>query len=308
MKKLRNFLVILACLLALCLAFTACSNGTSGDPGGSNPPGGDNPPSGGTHTHSWGEWTGTAYPGTEMRTCITNASHTETRLTGTDRFTFEAADMTAYRVRKGTVTTGAVIIPAYYRPDGISTFLPVTEIGSASDTGSSSGAFSSTNITNVIIPETVTAIRINAFVNCTNLASTIIPANVTSIGSFAFSGCSKLTNIAVNNSNPNYASEGGILYNKAKTMLIAYPSAKGSITIPDSVTSIGSFAFTPTSSSSLTSVTFAIGSAISSDDFGSFAFPPDYYGSDNLRTAYLAGGAGTYTRTSSGGSTWTKQQ
>jgi hypothetical protein len=43
--------------------------------------------------------------------------------------------------------------------------------------------------------------------------------------------------------NQNYASEGGILYNKAKTQLIVYPSASGSVTIPEGVTSIGRNAF-----------------------------------------------------------------
>jgi hypothetical protein len=43
--------------------------------------------------------------------------------------------------------------------------------------------------------------------------------------------------------NPSYASEGGILYNKAKTWLIAYPSASGSVTIPEGVTYIGFEAF-----------------------------------------------------------------
>jgi len=57
----------------------------------------------------------------------------------------------------------------------------------------------------------------------------------------------------------------------------------------------------------LTSVTFAKGSAITSENFGDYAFPgvdySGYYG--YLKTAYLAGGAGTYTRYEGG--EWIKQ-
>jgi len=55
----------------------------------------------------------------------------------------------------------------------------------------------------------------------------------------------------------------------------------------------------------LTSVTFAVGSAIT--NFGDNAFPAQrQHVSNALRTAYLAGGAGTYTRASDGNA-WTKQ-
>jgi hypothetical protein len=69
------------------------------------------------------------------------------------------------------------------------------------------------------------------------------------------------------------------------------------ITIPKNVNSIGIAAFY--NCTSLTSVTFQ--GIISSDNFPSDnSFPGD------LRTKYLAGDIGTYTRPS-GGSTWTKQ-
>jgi hypothetical protein len=75
------------------------------------------------------------------------------------------------------------------------------------------------------------------------------------------------------------------------------------VTIPNSVTSIGSWAFY--NCSSLTSVTFATGSNISS--FGSYAFPQGTEsGGNSLQSVYLANGAGTYTRLTNG-SYWTKQ-
>ena len=49
-----------------------------------------------------------------------------------------------------------------------------------------------TEITNLVIPNSVTSIGSNAFKGCSALASIDIPNSVTSIGAYAFSGCSGL--------------------------------------------------------------------------------------------------------------------
>jgi len=99
------------------------------------------------------------------------------------------------------------------------------------------------NLTSVTIPEGVTSISWCAFLGCANLTSITIPASVTSIGWGALAQCNALTSITVAAGNTNYTSESGILYNKAKTTLYAYPSASGTITIPTNVTAIYNFAF-----------------------------------------------------------------
>jgi len=251
-----------------------------------------------------------------------NGAYTKDESVGTEGLAYELINGgTAYRVRKGTVTSGAVVIPAIYNE------LPVTEIGSSNDDLSTNGAFYNTGITSITIPASVTFIGYFAFYNCTNLASVTIPSGVMSLDASRFYNCSSLISITVDTNNPSYSSEGGILYNKIQTSLIAYPSASGSVTIPPSVTAIGTNAFynntgitsitIPASVMSvgdyafynctnLTSVTFAVGSNISSASFGNMVFPEGTgTGGNTLKTAYQTGGAGTYTR-ASGGSTWTK--
>ena len=99
-------------------------------------------------------------------------------------------------------------------------------------------------LTNITIPSGVTSIGGSVFSDCIGLTSIIIPNSVTSIGNYAFSGCNNLKSVFVDNSNSNYASQDGILYNKAKTQIIYVPKAiSGSITIPNSVTSIGNYVF-----------------------------------------------------------------
>lgn len=102
------------------------------------------------------------------------------------------------------------------------------------------------SIKTVVINNGVTTISDYAFDGCTSLINVTIPDSVTSIGDYAFGSCDSLTNIAVDNDNQYFSNdEYGALFNKDKTTLIQYPigNARTSYTIPDSVTTIGSFAF-----------------------------------------------------------------
>ena len=155
----------------------------------------------------------------------------------------------------------------YYSCDGILYDKPVTKIicvpfNISGDitipdgiTSIDSYAFDGrTSLTSITIPDSVTSIGNCAFQDCTGLTSITIPDSVTSIGKWAFEGCTSLESIAVEEENLNYYSCDGILYDKPVTKIIYIPlNISGDITIPDGITSIGSFAFDGLTS--LTSIT-----------------------------------------------------
>lgn len=137
------------------------------------------------------------------------------------------------------------------------------------------GAFSGcSGLTSVAIPEGVTSISSHAFYGCSGLTSVTIPGSVTSIGDYAFSGCSGLTSVTIGEGvtsigerafgggfsryseqyyslmsidvaagNKFYSSFDGMLYDKSMSKLILCPFAKTSATLPNSVATIGDWAF-----------------------------------------------------------------
>ncbi len=132
-------------------------------------------------------------------------------------------------------------------------------------------------LTSVTIPNSVTSIGITAFGGCSGLTSVTIPNSVTSIGSYAFSDCSGLTSIKVESGNEKYDSRNNsnaIIETSSNTLIVG---CKNTI-IPNSVTSIGSYAFS--GCSGLTSVT--IPSNVTT--IGNYAFS----GCNNLKYICLA--------------------
>jgi Flp pilus assembly protein protease CpaA len=110
------------------------------------------------------------------------------------------------------------------------------------------------SLTEVTIGAKVTDIGQAAFSGCIDLTSITIPNNVTNIGSQAFAGCSSLTSITVSQQNAFYSSSKGILFDKHQTTLIEAPGGlAGSYSIPKTVASIASGAFS--GCSNLTSIT-----------------------------------------------------
>ncbi len=159
-------------------------------------------------------------------------------------FTYWVGNGEAVITDVDTAISGDVVIPS------ILGGYPVTSIGGAAFKGC-------TELTSVTIPDGVTSIGNSAFIDCTALASVLIGDGVTSIGSSVF------WDTAYYNNETNW--ENGVLY-IGKHLISAKENIEGSycikegtktiagcaledcamltsVTIPDSVTSIGDGAF-----------------------------------------------------------------
>ena len=101
-------------------------------------------------------------------------------------------------------------------------------------------AFSRCAFTEITIGNGVTSIGGGAFCNCESLTEITISASVTSIGEYAFRGCTSLESITVDKKNKVYRSESNcIIETETQTLIVGCKSSK----IPESVTSIGDYAF-----------------------------------------------------------------
>ena len=119
----------------------------------------------------------------------------------------------------GTCTDVDVIIPNVYNG------LPVTSIGD-------NAFWYESNLTSVVIPNSVTMIDNYAFYNCTGLTSMIIPNSVTRIGTAAFCACTNLISIILSS---------GIT--SIEPAVLSKCTSLTSITIPNGVSNIDREAF-----------------------------------------------------------------
>jgi hypothetical protein len=97
--------------------------------------------------------------------------------------------------------------------------------------------------TGYTIPQSVINVG-DAFHSSKNLASITITSNVSNMAGSAFFNNPALTSINVADDNQRFSSENGILFDKAKRVLVRYPEGRrGAYSIPSSVTFIGERAF-----------------------------------------------------------------
>ena len=100
-------------------------------------------------------------------------------------------------------------------------------------------------LTEIEIPDSVTMIGKFAFSQCSAMESASIGSGVAMIGENAFDACESLTAVTVSESNENYRSVDGVIFDKKMRTLVCYPRGKQETeyTVPDSVTYIAEFAF-----------------------------------------------------------------
>ena len=120
------------------------------------------------------------------------------------------------------------------------------------------------NLTSVLLPEGVTSIGELAFWSCTKLTTINIPSTVTTIYARAFNECSSLANVTLADGNKNLKlAEDGAIYTINGTKLVMYgnKTATGTFAVPNTVTEIGTYAF---SHCNFESVSFGADSALTS--------------------------------------------
>ena len=127
-------------------------------------------------------------------------------------------------------------------PDGVTAIGTWSEYENTYYGSSFSGCKS---LKEIVIPDSVTSIGSSAFSNCTSLESITIGRGVESLGDEWIASCRRLENITVSPENKTYSSVDGVLFNKDKSELSAYPigNKRSSYTIPDGVEKIGKKAF-----------------------------------------------------------------
>ena len=155
---------------------------------------------------------------------------------GQEAFAYNAY-VTDVTIPDGVTDIGIVAFSECYSLTSVTIPNSVTSI--------SEGAFNNCfSLTSITIPNSVTTIGRAAFQSCSSLTSVTIPDSVTSIIENPFMGCNSLTDISVGSGNQTYTAVDGVLFSKDMTALICYPKGRqGPYVIPDSVTTIGDYAF-----------------------------------------------------------------
>jgi hypothetical protein len=126
---------------------------------------------------------------------------------------------------------------AFYACFGLTNITIGTDVASIGDF-----AFDGCYLTDIALPDSLANIGNYSFSGCymTNIS---IPGHVASIAGTALA-CPYLEAINVNQTNANYSSLDGVLFNKSQTTLITYPGGRtGAYATPNTVTNIGDYAF-----------------------------------------------------------------
>ncbi|MBR4552687.1 MAG: leucine-rich repeat domain-containing protein, partial [Bacteroidaceae bacterium] len=201
----------------------------------------------------------TAYKGSITIPAAVTYSGTTYSVTSIERYAFyDCTGLTSITIPSSVTSIGkwaffgcsgltSINIPNSVTSIGERTFLGCTGLTSITIPSSvtsigRSAFYGCTGLTSITIPSSVTSIGGDAFWGCTGLTSITIPSSVTSIEGNAFSNCTGLSSIKVEAGNKKYDSRhncNAIIETASNTLVAGCKTT----TIPSSVTSIGSYAF-----------------------------------------------------------------
>ena len=146
-----------------------------------------------------------------------------------------------YEIIDGAIT----ILSHQYNPEETEVIVP-EKIDEASVAALGENAFyQHENTISITLPASLEQIEGSSFYRCYSLEQSFIPRNVKNINGNPYFRCSSLESITVDAQNQYFSDDNGVLFNKDKTILIAYPEGKTgeSYTIPSTVTKIECDAF-----------------------------------------------------------------
>lgn len=125
------------------------------------------------------------------------------------------------------------------------TALKTIDIPSSVETLEDSVFSGCTALTSVSLSSGIKGLGDELFYGCSGLQTIVIPASVTEFGKDIFVGCTSLSELQIDENNPAYSFEDGVLYSKDKKTLILYmPAREGAIfEIPANVEKIAPYAF-----------------------------------------------------------------
>ena len=137
-------------------------------------------------------------------------------------------DITSLEIPSGTTTIGTSALSNCSGLTSVTIPDSVTTIGQSSFN-------SCTGLTSVTIPDSVTFIGTSALSNCSGLTSVTIPDSVTSIGQLAFANCTGLTSVTIGNGVTTITPD---VFNRCTSLKRVNSNVDGECIIPNSVTSI----------------------------------------------------------------------
>lgn len=100
------------------------------------------------------------------------------------------------------------------------------------------------SLSGITLPSSLLVLSSGVFSDCSGLESIRLPKKVSAIGDYAFAGCGHLASIEVEQGNPHFRSNDGVLFDFNQEALLRFPEGKkGEYVVPSQTKTIGRLAF-----------------------------------------------------------------